>query len=129
MKQYTKIKIIIVSIIIIILLMIILNIKNIQWDDKKIENLTFTSADWKKTKKYERYKYLESMNLQYELIGMTSEEIITLLGEPDKNNDTGDERYTYMYLVKKDDWMGPLYYEINFEDNIVYKHKIVEDNW
>lgn len=80
-------------------------------------------------KKYERHKYLESMNLQYELIGMSNDEILVLLGEPDKNNDTGDKRYTYMYLVKKDDWIDPLYYDINFEDNIVYKHKIIEDDW
>ena len=89
-------------------------------EEKAIE---FTTEKWQTIAVDDRYLMLDDLQNKYDLIGMTYEEIITLLGEqsvtydPDNNRDNGN--YYLGYDIRYDSFEGEEVLLIKFKDNKV----------
>ena len=90
----------------------------------------FTPEKWRDMESNNRYLLVESLNEQYELLGMKCEEVKTLLGEPDLfEGNTEKGELIYKYYIKSDVIHGLLWLEIFFDKNIVYNYKLLSDDW
>ncbi len=82
----------------------------------------FTQEKWMQHKDL-RYRMIDSLESQYTLEGMTDDEIIELLGEPDYEQEGYNvknipSQYFYEYYVG-DGFMDPIIYRVIFENGIV----------
>ena len=84
----------------------------------------FTPEAWAQTPWQQRYKFVDSLMDDYELEGLTREEISALLGEPDI-----DGRGAYDYKVVPDlifDWR--VFY-LYFENDRVVRYGVSVPDW
>lgn len=84
----------------------------------------FTPEAWAKTPWQQRYKFVDSLMDDYELEGLTREEVRVLLGEPDS-----DGRGAFEYKVVPDlifDWR--VFY-LTYEENKVVGYGVSVPDW
>lgn len=102
--------------------------------NEPLEPIPFSSDEWINGEWKERYRMLEDLENNYELIGMSREEIDEMLGEyAIRCNasviDDEDGDYELGFEVREDYWEGIEVLLISFKDNIVVKYEYEYLSW
>ena len=102
--------------------------------NEPLEPIPFSSDEWINGVWKERYRMLEDLENNYELIGMSREEIDEMLGAylircnaSVSDNEDGD--YQLGFDVREDYWEGIEVLLIWFEDNIAVKYEYEYLSW
>lgn len=111
-------------IILAIIVSISLSVCNLM--DEKIE---FSPERWAKTDDDQRYKLIDSLFEKVDLVGMTADEIETMLGERTiyheaYMSDEGKCDYHWGYLVKYNSIEGDKYLLLDFKNDKVVHYEI-----
>ena len=98
------------------------------------EPIPFSSDEWINGEWKERYRMLEDLENNYELIGMSREEIDEMLGEYSIRcdafvSDYGEVDYHLGFDVREDYWEGAEVILIGFKDEIVVKYEYEYLSW
>lgn len=96
---------------------------------RKKPSLPFSTEQWINGDDTERYRMLDDLTANYNLIGMRTDEIKTLLGDYDVGHgaflsDAGTADYYWGYVIRFDDWEGREVLLISFKDDIVVKYEL-----
>ena len=86
----------------------------------------FTPERWSRDKEH-RHLMIKDLEREYDIIGMTDEEIISLLGEPENTATlpTGTDAKCLSYYIASG-YIDPVFYEIIFEDGVAVNTQKVE---
>lgn len=93
------------------------------------QSLPFSTERWINGDDTERYRMLDDLTANYNLIGMHTDEVKTLLGDYDVGHgaflsDAGTVDYHWGYVIRFDDWEGREVLLIGFKDDIVVKYEL-----
>ena len=91
--------------------------------------LSFSTKKWINEDATERYRMLDDLISNYNLIGMRSDEVKILLGNYSIRrkaftSDAGSVDYHWGYIIRYDNWEGTEVLLIGFKDDIVVKYEL-----
>ena len=101
----------------------------------------FSTEEWIRTEDGQKYHYIKDLKENYNLIGMTSQEVKELLGEPydeKVKGQVGFEEYSthddrtdmiLYYRIRDDIWSGWEIYLIRFKNNVVFETETGVEDW
>lgn len=116
MKKVFRYGILIVGIIFLIGFSLKGKITHEKFDSERWKNWTESEIEWSL-----RWDMMNSLRNNYKLKGMTKDEVLELLGEPDKSNTKNEFRY-YLGYSKLGINTGSL--TIKFKNNIVVDYSV-----
>ena len=128
------------TILIILSIILIFGIYIFCWSFISIDE-KFSTQKWIQADDSQKYYYIKDLKENYNLKGMTSQEVKELLGEPyDKKTkgqigfeeySTHDERtdMIFYYRIREDIWSGWKIYLIRFKNNIVVETETGVEDW
>lgn len=116
--------------LIYICLSIVLLIIGIFFRTQQKNPLSFSTKKWINEDATERYRMLDDLISNYNLIGMHSDEVKILLGNYSIRHkaftsDAGSVDYYWGYIIRYDNWEGKEVLLIGFKDDIVVKYELV----
>ena len=102
--------------------------------NEPLEPIPFSSDEWINGEWKERYRMLEDLENNYELIGMSRDEIEELLGEYSvRSEDVGSDynvvEYYLGFSIREDYWEGIEVLLIGFRNDIVVKYEYEYLSW
>ena len=102
--------------------------------NEPLEPIPFSSDEWINGEWKERYRMLEDLENNYELIGMSRDEIDEMLGVYSircaaVGSDYGEVDYHLGFDVREDYWEGTEVILIGFKDDIVVKYEYEYLSW
>lgn len=121
--------------LIVILLIAILSIFINSYQKKESQKpIPFSSYEWINGEWKERYRMLEDLENNYDLVGMSRDEIEELLGEYSvRSEDVGSDynvvEYYLGFSIREDYWEGIEVLLIGFRDDIVVKYEYEYLSW
>ena len=101
----------------------------------------FSTEKWIQTEDSQKYHYIKDLKDNYNLIGMTSQEVRELLGKPYREilkGEVGFGDYStlneradkfFYYRIRDDIWVGWKIYLIRFKDDIVFETETGVEDW
>ena len=101
----------------------------------------FSTEKWIQTEDSQKYHYIKDLKENYNLIGMTSQEVRELLGEPydeKVKGQVGFEEYSthddrtdmiFYYRLREDIISGWEIYLIRFKNNVVFETETGVEDW
>ena len=101
----------------------------------------FSTEEWIQTENNQKYHYIKDLEENYNLIGMTSQEVKELLGKPYREKvkgQVGFEEYSthddrtdmiFYYRIRDDIISGWEIYLIRFKDDIVFETETGVEDW
>ena len=102
--------------------------------NEPLEPIPFSSDEWINGEWKERYRMLEDLENNYDLVGMSRDEIEELLGEYSvRSEDVGSDynvvEYYLGFSIREDYWEGIEVLLIGFRDDIVVKYEYEYLSW
>ena len=102
--------------------------------NEPLEPIPFSSYEWINGEWKERYRMLEDLENNYDLVGMSRDEIEELLGEYSvRSEDVGSDynvvEYYLGFSIREDYWEGIEVLLIGFRDDIVVKYEYEYLSW
>ena len=102
--------------------------------NEPLEPIPFSSYEWINGEWKERYRMLEDLENNYDLVGMSRDEIEELLGEYSvRSEDVGSDynvvEYYLGFSIREDYWEGIEVLLIGFKDDIVVKYEYEYLSW
>ena len=102
--------------------------------NEPLEPISFSSDEWINGEWKERYRMLEDLENNYDLVGMSRDEIEELLGEYSvRSEDVGSDynvvEYYLGFSIREDYWEGTEVILIGFKDDIVVKYEYEYLSW
>ena len=101
----------------------------------------FSTEKWIQTEDSQKYHYIKDLEENYNLIGMTSQEVRELLGKPYREilkGEVGFGDYStlneradkfFYYRIRDDIWVGWKIYLIRFKDDVVIEARTDIEDW
>lgn len=101
----------------------------------------FSTEEWIQTEDSQKYHYIKDLKENYNLIGMTSQEVKELLGEPYDEIAKGEPGFGdystldekadkfFYYRIRDDILSGWNIYLIKLKDNIVFETETGVEDW
>lgn len=101
----------------------------------------FSTDAWVHTEDSQKYHYIKDLKDNYNLIGMTSQEVRELLGKPYREilkGEVGFGDYStlneradkfFYYRIRDDIWVGWKIYLIRFKNNVVFETETGVEDW
>lgn len=101
----------------------------------------FSTDAWVHTEDSQKYHYIKDLKDNYNLIGMTSQEVRELLGKPYREilkGEVGFGDYStlneradkfFYYRIRDDIWVGWKIYLIRFKDDVVIEARTDIEDW
>ena len=101
----------------------------------------FSTEEWIQTENNQKYHYIKDLEENYNLIGMTSQEVRELLGKPYREilkGEVGFGDYStlneradkfFYYRIRDDIWVGWKIYLIRFKDDVVIEARTDIEDW
>lgn len=104
-------------------------------------NRKFSTEKWIQTEDSQKYHYIKDLKENYNLIGMTSQEVKELLGEPYDEIAKGEPGFGdystldekadkfFYYRIRDDILSGWEIYLIRFKNNVVFETETGVEDW
>lgn len=128
-KRKKKFTYICIAVLILLFIFIGIFFIGIFFGARQKQALSFSTEQWINGDDTERYRMLDDLTANYNLIGMHTDEVKTLLGAYDVGHgaflsDAGAVDYYWGYVIRFDDWEGREVLLIGFKDDIVVKYEL-----